>query len=81
MFGQCKQRQVDVLTKSSLRLLRDRTRVYIQRDFTSHERGREAYGMEEGRSEENRTLAKWIAKRALRWNSTEWNGREGERTY
>ena len=63
MFRQCKQRRVDILTKSSLRPPRDRTRVYIQRDFASHERDTETYGIEEKGNEENRTIAKWIAKR------------------
>ena len=62
-FGWYKQRQVDVLTKSSLRLPINCTVVYIHKDFGNHERDMESYGMTENRSEENRMEEKEIMKR------------------
>ena len=47
-----KQRRVDLLTKSSLRLLLDRTVVYIQQD--SEISGKTGNGGETGRRESNR---------------------------
>jgi hypothetical protein len=53
-FRQCKQRRVDILTKSSLRLPINRTGVYIQQDFKDHEREIEIRGKTGNRSKENR---------------------------
>ena len=53
-FKRVKQRQVDILTKSSLGLPLDRTAVYIQRDFRSHGRDMESQRIIEKRVEGNR---------------------------
>ena len=53
-FERCfKQRQVDILTKSSLRLPINRTVVYIYRGFSDHGRDIKSYRTTENRSERN----------------------------
>ena len=56
----CKQRRVDILTKSSLRLPINRTVVYIQQDSEDHEWEIEMRGKTRNRSEENRRETKGI---------------------
>ena len=51
----CKQRRVNILTKSSLRLPSSRTVVYIHRVSRDHERDIETDRMAENRSKANRT--------------------------
>ena len=59
-FEWCKQRQVDILTKSSLRLPINRTVVYIQQDSEDHEREIEKHGRAKNRNEENRREMKGV---------------------
>ena len=63
-----KQRRVDILTKSSLRLLSDCTGVYIHRDLRDHEQVIEANRIAKSRSEAN----------GIEWKSgeSEWNHAE-----
>jgi hypothetical protein len=71
MIEQCKQRQVDILTKSSLRLPNDRTVVYIHRGLRDHEQDMETNRIAKNRSEAN----------GMEWRNdeSEWNHIERQR--
>ena len=66
-FERCKQRQVDILTKSSLELPTNRTVVYIQQDFKDHEREIERHGKVKNRNEENRRETKGVTSTNRTW--------------
>ena len=78
----CKQRQVNLLTKSSLRLPLDHTVVYIQRDLeiTSKTQSRKEQQRNESKGiEQNRMEANEV-KGVIEWNRVEQKEREHTRS-
>ena len=80
-FERCKQRQVDILTKSSLRLPINCTVVYIQQDFEDHEREMETHGKTKNRNKENRREMKGVTSTSRTWWNEMSKRTERDRTY
>ena len=71
MIEQCKQRRVDILTKSSLRLPNSRTVVYIHRGLQDHKQE-----IETDRTVKSRNEAKGMESKS---DESEWNRIEKQR--